>query len=67
MRNFFQDLKTEAEQSLNSGELDQTEYDLRLFALDKDFPNGLPLCGADALRYALLGQDIYGREVIFLG
>jgi hypothetical protein len=55
-------LKKEAKLALDCGELDQEEYDLRMFALKKDYPTGFPACGADALRYSLLGQDLHGEK-----
>lgn len=56
----MQELKEEAAASLKSGELDQNEFELRMFALEEDYPKGFPACGSDALRFALLGQDIHG-------
>ena len=29
----------------------------------KDFPNGIPECGTDALRFSLLAYTSYGREI----
>ena len=55
----------DAERSYAEGELDKNEYKLRVAALKKDYPKGFSMCGADALRFALLSQDIYSKCVNF--
>ncbi|PKI26168.1 hypothetical protein CRG98_049143, partial [Punica granatum] len=39
---------------LEEGNLDPRERTIAKTGLARDFPNGIPECGADALRFALL-------------
>ncbi|KAM0679721.1 hypothetical protein GINT2_002131 [Glugoides intestinalis] len=41
-------------ENLKNGNLDPREMRRAIDALKKDFPNGIPKCGADALRFTLL-------------
>lgn len=43
--------------NLQKGNLDPREVRRASDALKKDFPNGIPKCGADALRFALLSYS----------
>lgn len=48
---------------LEEGNLDPTELKVAKEGQAKDFPNGIPECGADALRFALVS---YTAQVQFL-
>ena len=53
------DLQTRLEQ----GNLDPNEVVRAKEGQAKDFPNGIPECGTDALRFSLLAYTSYGREI----
>lgn len=55
---FSQDLYDDARESLEAKDLEQNEYDLRMSALNSDYPQGFKPFGRDALRFALLSQSI---------
>lgn len=56
----LQGLMEEAKDSFASGELDETEFNLRKVTLEQNLYNGFPVCGNDALRLTLLSQNILG-------
>lgn len=47
---------------LEDGNLDRKELKVAKEGQVKDFPNGIPECGADALRFALIS---YTAQVLF--
>lgn len=47
---------------LEASNLDRSELEKAKLDQAKDFPNGIPECGADALRFALVS---YTAQVIF--
>ena len=49
--------------SLISGNLPQNELDRSLKEKQKEFPNGIPECGADSLRLGLMSYLIQGRNI----
>ncbi len=49
--------KMVAEAQVNSRKLSETELSRSIKSLRKEFPNGLPKCGADAVRFALIDSD----------
>eukprot|EP00917_Polyrhabdina_sp_WS-2016_P010373 GHVP01022901.1.p1 GENE.GHVP01022901.1~~GHVP01022901.1.p1 ORF type:complete len:963 (-),score=194.07 GHVP01022901.1:1082-3970(-) len=48
---------------LLSGNLDEKEVKRATEVQKKDFPKGIPMCGADALRYCLLSYTRQGKDV----
>lgn len=40
-----------------------TEIDRAIKGQKADFPNGIPECGTDALRYGLLSYTVQGRDI----
>uniref|UniRef100_A0A5K3EV64 Valine--tRNA ligase, mitochondrial n=1 Tax=Mesocestoides corti TaxID=53468 RepID=A0A5K3EV64_MESCO len=48
---------------LLTGNLDPTELKRATAAQAKDFPNGIPECGTDALRFALCSYTTCGRSI----
>lgn len=54
----------EAKQSLEQGDLERSEYDLRIETMDSEYPQGFKPFGRDALRFALLSQNIQGMHII---
>lgn len=48
---------------LLTGNLDPSELKRATAAQAKDFPQGIPQCGADALRFALLSYPTRGRSI----
>ena len=49
--------------SLISGNLPQNELERSLKEKQKEFPNGIPECGADSLRLGLMSYLIQGRNI----
>ncbi|KZC08286.1 Valine--tRNA ligase, partial [Dufourea novaeangliae] len=60
-----QDLSTQMKESYNSGTLSKTELQRMLSGNKKIFPNGIPECGADALRMTLCSHDVKNRKINF--
>ena len=48
-------------QSVANGSLSKKDYSKLATSLKKDFPEGIPRCGADALRFGLLFDDISSK------
>jgi valyl-tRNA synthetase len=55
-------LKALQERLLN-GNLDPREVKKAQAGQAKDFPNGIPQCGVDALRFTLLAYTSFGRDI----
>ncbi len=51
------------QQKLESGNLDPKEVKTAQTNQAKDFPDGIPQCGADALRFGLLGYTRQGTDI----
>ncbi|KAF7643556.1 hypothetical protein LDENG_00237500, partial [Lucifuga dentata] len=49
------------QEKLKTGNLDPREQTVAMEAQRKDFPNGIPQCGTDALRFALCSQKAQGE------
>ena len=54
----LQDLNTQTQESRNTGILSDKELKRSLAVNAKMFPDGIPECGADALRLTLCAHDI---------
>jgi valyl-tRNA synthetase len=50
-------------EKLKGGNLPEKEIKLAIEGQTADFPDGIPECGADALRFGLLAYTIQGRDV----
>ena len=48
---------------ISQGNLDPREVKTASEAKRKDFPKGIPECGADALRFGLLAYTLQGRDI----
>merc|ERR1719354_443630 len=48
---------------LENGNLDTSELKKAQAGQAKDFPNGIPQCGTDALRFTLLAYTSFGRDI----
>uniref|UniRef100_A0A0M3IQ17 valine--tRNA ligase n=1 Tax=Ascaris lumbricoides TaxID=6252 RepID=A0A0M3IQ17_ASCLU len=48
---------------LESGNLDPKELKTAKEGQARDYPNGIPECGTDALRFALMGYTSQGRDI----
>ena len=53
----------EMKSHLRSGNLPESEIKKATKALEEDFPEGIPQCGSDALRFALLAYTLQPRAV----
>ena len=53
----------ELQKKLENGNLDPKEVKTAQDNQAKDFPNGIPQCGADALRFGLLGYTRQGTDI----
>lgn len=53
----------ELHDKLLTGNLKESEVEKATEGQKKDFPNGIPECGADALRFGLLAYTVQGRDV----
>lgn len=50
-------------QKLDEGNLDPTEVERAKRGQTEDYPNGIPECGTDALRFALLSYAMAGKDI----
>ena len=50
-------------QNLKQGNLDQDKLDAAIQSRKKDYPQGLPACGSDALRFTLLSYCSKGGDI----
>eukprot|EP00933_Yihiella_yeosuensis_P020356 TRINITY_DN1632_c0_g2_i1.p1 TRINITY_DN1632_c0_g2~~TRINITY_DN1632_c0_g2_i1.p1 ORF type:complete len:1120 (+),score=296.43 TRINITY_DN1632_c0_g2_i1:194-3361(+) len=53
----------ELQQKLHEGNLPEKEIEKAKKGQEVDFPDGIPQCGADALRFGLLAYTLQGRNV----
>ncbi|KAJ1373978.1 hypothetical protein KIN20_036554 [Parelaphostrongylus tenuis] len=53
----------ELNQKLREGNLDDKELAIALAGQARDYPKGIPECGTDALRFALLAYTTQGRDI----
>jgi valyl-tRNA synthetase len=53
----------ELQTRLDQGNLDPKEVQKAKEGQKKDYPNGIPLCGTDALRFTLLAYTSSGRDI----
>ncbi len=51
----------ELDNSKENGSLSAKDYPKALSAMKKEFPQGIPECGADSLRFGLLTSDIKSK------
>lgn len=47
------------------GQISEEETKKALDGIQKDFPSGIPECGADALRFGLLSYDVKGKFLVY--
>ncbi|XP_040179358.1 valine--tRNA ligase, mitochondrial [Rana temporaria] len=50
-------------EKLKEGNLDPREYKVAEAGVLKDYPNGIPECGTDALRFALCSHRVQGDDI----
>ena len=60
---FIQDLEDEMAQSVSNGSLSKKDYNKLVTSLKKDFPDGIPRCGTDALRFGLTWNDTSSGQI----
>lgn len=53
----------ELHQTLYNSNLSEQEIDRAVKGQKADFPNGIPECGTDALRFGLLAYTLQGRDI----
>ncbi|CAD5228298.1 unnamed protein product [Bursaphelenchus okinawaensis] len=53
----------ELKETLEGGNLDPKEVEKAKAGQAKDYPNGIPECGTDALRFALMAYNGAGRDI----
>uniref|UniRef100_A0AAY4DFH0 Valine--tRNA ligase, mitochondrial n=1 Tax=Denticeps clupeoides TaxID=299321 RepID=A0AAY4DFH0_9TELE len=51
------------QEKVKEGNLDPRETTVAMEAQRKDFPKGIPECGADAMRFALCSHKIHGEDI----
>ncbi|TKR80167.1 hypothetical protein L596_014287 [Steinernema carpocapsae] len=51
------------QQGLQNGNLDPKELKVAMAGQKRDYPNGIPECGVDALRFALMAYTSQGRDI----
>lgn len=52
----------ELQDKLRKGNLKESEIKIATAGQQKDYPKGIPECGADALRFGLLAYTVQGRD-----
>ena len=57
----LKNLEAELKESRAKGTLSGQDYSKALAELRRDFPQGIPICGADALRYGLCYSDVSSK------
>lgn len=50
-------------QTLYNSNLDANEIKLAIDGQKKDFPDGIPECGTDAMRFALCSYNLQSRDI----
>lgn len=50
-------------QSLHNSNLDPKEIEKAIAGQKQDFPNGIPECGTDAMRFALCSYNLQSRDI----
>ena len=50
-------------QSVSNGSLSKKDYNKLVTSLKKDFPDGIPRCGTDALRFGLTWNDTSSGQI----
>ncbi len=53
----------ELHRRLEEGNLDSREVEKAKRGQSEDFPEGIPECGVDALRFALCAMSAHGRDI----
>ncbi|XP_054877845.1 valine--tRNA ligase, mitochondrial isoform X1 [Poeciliopsis prolifica] len=51
------------QEKVKEGNLDPREQQVAMKAQSKDYPNGIPQCGTDALRFALCSHKMQGEDI----
>ena len=53
--------------TLHTGNLDAKEINTAMKGQKQDYPNGIPECGTDALRFALCAYTAQGMTMFIYG
>jgi len=53
----------ELNETLRQGNLKASEVEKAIVGQKKDYPNGIPECGADALRFTLISYTCQGKDI----
>ena len=61
----LKNLENELKEGKARGTLSGQDYSKALAVLKRDFPQGIPVCGADALRYGLCYSDVSSKISFF--
>ncbi|KAG7275461.1 hypothetical protein CRUP_008317 [Coryphaenoides rupestris] len=51
------------QEKVTAGNLDPRDHMIAMEALRREFPNGIPECGTDALRFALCSYRVQGEDI----
>lgn len=60
-------MNSKVQKSLESGSISEKEAFNAFAENKKQFANGIPECGADALRFSLLTQNISSEQIFVSG